>query len=62
MSPRGEFLATAHAGDLATYLWTNVSLYTHVTLKPLEEGHEARPVQMPTATTRALASTGDCEL
>ncbi len=51
LSPTGEFLATAHAGDLGIYLWTNVSLYQHVSLRPIlskeEEEKECPEILMP---------------
>jgi U3 small nucleolar RNA-associated protein 21 len=48
MSPNSDFLATTHIGDLGIYLWTNISLYKHVSLKPLPADFVARPIQMPT--------------
>ncbi|KAH9417088.1 WD repeat-containing protein 36 [Dermatophagoides pteronyssinus] len=37
LSTNGEFLATAHVNQLAIYLWSNISLYSKVTLLPLNE-------------------------
>lgn len=34
-SPTGEYLATAHIGELGVYLWANKTLFTHVSLRPL---------------------------
>ncbi|OTF78295.1 WD repeat-containing protein 36-like protein, partial [Euroglyphus maynei] len=39
LSPNGEFLSTAHVNQLAIYLWSNISLYSKVTLQPLTESH-----------------------
>ncbi len=50
LSPRGDFLATAHSGDLGIYLWTNQTLYSHVSLKPLAANHQPTKVQMPMTT------------
>jgi hypothetical protein len=44
MSPQSDFLATSHIGDLGIYLWTNVSLYKHISLKPLPEDFVPRQV------------------
>jgi U3 small nucleolar RNA-associated protein 21 len=48
VSPQNDFLATSHIGDLGIYLWTNVSLYKHVSLKPLPEDFVPKRIQMPT--------------
>jgi U3 small nucleolar RNA-associated protein 21 len=56
MSPRGDFLATSHVGDLGIYLWTNVTLYSHVTLKPLPADHRAREIRMPLASRNTDAN------
>ena len=49
MSPTSDFLATTHSNDLGIYLWSNKSLYGHVSLKPLDQS-ESQPVhiKMPT--------------
>ncbi|KAH7645319.1 wd repeat-containing protein 36-like protein [Dermatophagoides farinae] len=39
LSPNGEFIATSHVNQLAIYLWSNISLYSKVTLQPLTESH-----------------------
>jgi hypothetical protein len=44
ISPQSDFLATSHIGDLGIYLWTNVSLYKHISLKPLPEDFVPRQV------------------
>lgn len=61
MSPRGDFLATSHNSDLGVYLWTNRTLYSHVTLKPWKEGEAAREMQMP-ITSRRQRSEEDKDL
>ena len=47
-SPTEDFLATCHVGDLGVYLWTNMTLYSHVPLRPLEAGtFPQNVIQMP---------------
>ena len=47
-SPTEDFLATTHVGDLGVYLWTNKTLYSHISLRPLEAGILPQNViQMP---------------
>lgn len=48
VSPNSDFLATSHIDDLGIYLWTNISLYKHVSLKPLPEDFVPKAIQMPT--------------
>ncbi|KAH9497868.1 WD repeat-containing protein 36, variant 4 [Dermatophagoides farinae] len=36
LSPNGEFIATSHVNQLAIYLWSNISLYSKVTLQPYQ--------------------------
>ena len=60
MSPRGDFLATAHSSDLGLYLWTNRTLYSHVTLKPWKEGDPPKVIQMP-ITSRVTRDDDDAE-
>lgn len=52
VSPNLDSLATAHIGDLGIYLWTNLSLFSTASLRPLgndldDEGWTAISVQMP---------------
>lgn len=47
MSPTGTFLATAHVDDLGVYLWSNCTLYSHVSLRPLQEDFEPSLIEMP---------------
>ncbi len=37
LSPSGDFLATTHVDDLGIYLWSNKTMYSHVSLCPLAE-------------------------
>lgn len=45
VSPTSDFLATIHSNDLGIYLWSNKSLYGHVSLKPLDQA-ESQPIQI----------------
>lgn len=36
LSPTGEYLATAHVNDLGIYLWANLSMYSLVSLSPID--------------------------
>jgi U3 small nucleolar RNA-associated protein 21 len=49
ISPTSDFLATTHLQDVGIYLWSNKSLYGHVTYKPLNQ-EESKPtfIKMPT--------------
>lgn len=47
MSPTGEYLATAHTQDLGIYLWSNMSLYAPINLRPLPQDFEAGVLEMP---------------
>ncbi|GFO27669.1 WD repeat-containing protein 36 [Plakobranchus ocellatus] len=48
MSPCGNFLASAHVGDVGIYLWSNRTLYTHVSLTPLPANFEPQLSALPT--------------
>lgn len=50
MSPTADFLATAHIDDLGVYLWSNVTLFSHVPLKPLPTDFEPHTIVMPTTS------------
>jgi len=39
LSPTGDFLCSTHIDDLAVYLWSNRTLYSHVSLRPLPSNH-----------------------
>jgi U3 small nucleolar RNA-associated protein 21 len=39
-SPTSEFLATTHVNDLGVYLWSNKTLYSHVSLKQLPDDYD----------------------
>ncbi|KAM4049607.1 WD repeat-containing protein 36 [Anomaloglossus baeobatrachus] len=50
MSPTGDYLATAHVDDLAIYLWSNKTLFSLVSLRPLPSNYEPIVVMLPGAT------------
>merc|ERR1712037_637166 len=47
LSPASDMMATSHVGDLGVYLWTNKSLYSHLTLRPLSEEAKPIPLSLP---------------
>ncbi|XP_040613975.1 WD repeat-containing protein 36 isoform X2 [Mesocricetus auratus] len=47
MSPTGDFLATSHVDHLGIYLWSNVSLYSVVSLRPLPPDYVPSVVMLP---------------
>ena len=48
LSPTGDFLATAHVDDIGVYLWSNMTLFTFVSLRPLREDYEPGVLDLPT--------------
>ncbi|XP_040277548.1 WD repeat-containing protein 36 isoform X1 [Bufo bufo] len=49
MSPTGDYLSTAHVDDLAIYLWSNKSLFSLISLRPLPSNYEPIAVMLPGA-------------
>ncbi|XP_030049327.1 WD repeat-containing protein 36 [Microcaecilia unicolor] len=47
MSPTGDFLASSHVDDLGICLWSNKSLYSLVSLRPLPMDYEPSTVMLP---------------
>lgn len=47
-SPTADFLATAHVDDLGVYLWSNKTLFSHVSLRPLPPDYTPTVVELPT--------------
>ncbi|XP_076347675.1 WD repeat-containing protein 36 [Tachypleus tridentatus] len=47
LSQTGEYLATAHADNLGIYLWSNVTLYSHISLWPLPVDYEPQLLDLP---------------
>ena len=48
ISPTNEFLATAHVNQIGIYVWSNKSLNSYVSLKPLESDYVPSLIEMPT--------------
>ena len=48
LSPTGDFLASSHVDDLGIYLWSNKTLYSHVSLRPLPTNHTPSLTELPT--------------
>ena len=48
LSPTGDFLASSHVDDLGIYLWSNKTLYSHVSLCPLPTNHTPSLTELPT--------------
>ncbi|KAJ8791217.1 hypothetical protein J1605_020657 [Eschrichtius robustus] len=57
MSPTGDFLATSHVDHLGIYLWSNISLYSVVSLRPLPTDYVPSVVMLP-----GTCQTQDVEL
>jgi U3 small nucleolar RNA-associated protein 21 len=52
-SPAFDFLVTTHVNDLGIYLWSNKTLYSHVSLKQLPDDYEStQEIKMPTTESR----------
>ena len=47
LSPSGDFLCTTHIDDLGIYLWSNRTLYSHVSLRPLPSNHTPSTLALP---------------
>uniref|UniRef100_A0ABK0L8C6 WD repeat domain 36 n=1 Tax=Rattus norvegicus TaxID=10116 RepID=A0ABK0L8C6_RAT len=55
MSPTGDFLATSHVDHLGIYLWSNISLYSVVSLRPLPPDYVPSVLMLPgTCQTQGL--------
>ncbi|NXV23981.1 WDR36 protein, partial [Cepphus grylle] len=60
MSPTGDFLASTHVDDLGIYLWSNRSLYSLVSLRPLPADYEPSMVTLPsTCPVQDVDVSGD---
>jgi len=46
-SPTGEFLATAHACNIGIFLWSNRTLYSHISLKAISKDDIIPEVELP---------------
>ncbi|KXJ18322.1 WD repeat-containing protein 36 [Exaiptasia diaphana] len=62
MSPTGEYLATAHVDDLGIFLWSNMTLYGHVSLVPLPSDYQPTVVGLPPTSAEQQEENKDMEL
>jgi U3 small nucleolar RNA-associated protein 21 len=59
-SSTSEFLATTHVNDLGIYLWSNKTLYSHVSLRILPDDYEPEDsVTMPTTNSHLVSKIND---
>jgi U3 small nucleolar RNA-associated protein 21 len=59
-SPTSEFFVTTHVNDLGVYLWSNKTLYSHVSFKQLPEDYEpAHLIAMPLTKSTGEAAGQD---
>ena len=54
LSPSGDFLASTHVDDLGIYLWSNKTMYSHVSLCPLSSKATPTLTQLPTTRMTQL--------
>lgn len=61
-SPTGEFLATTHVDQLGVYLWSNRTLYSHVSLRPLCSTPDVIPkMALPASATDELQASSESD-
>lgn len=58
MSPTSDFLATCHLDDIGVYLWSNMTLFSYVPLRPLPSDFVPQLVDLP-STKRASGEYED---
>lgn len=56
-SPTGGFLATTHVDYLGVFLWSNKTLYSHVSLRPLSESAHVPLLKLPTTVSEEQEGT-----
>ncbi|XP_014218088.1 WD repeat-containing protein 36 [Copidosoma floridanum] len=49
-SPTGEFLASTHVCNLGIYLWSNRTLYSHVSLKAVKDTDQIPLISLPNSS------------
>ena len=54
ISPTSDFLVTSHLDDVGVYLWSNMTLFSHVSLTALSSDYEPKLVDMPSSGKQAL--------
>ncbi|KAK3592873.1 hypothetical protein CHS0354_004097 [Potamilus streckersoni] len=50
LSPTGDFLVTTHIDDVGVYLWSNMTLYSHIALHSLPEDYSPQIIALPTTS------------
>jgi len=60
LSPTGDLLATTHVDYLGIFLWSNRTLYSHVSLRPISVTAEVPLLKLP--TTRGEVQEGGMDL
>ncbi|PSN35551.1 WD repeat-containing protein 36 [Blattella germanica] len=48
LSPTGDFLATIHVDYLGVFLWSNQTLYSHISLRQISDSAEFPLMELPT--------------
>ncbi|XP_012945406.1 WD repeat-containing protein 36 isoform X2 [Aplysia californica] len=61
MSPCDNFLSSTHVGDVGVYLWSNRTLYAHVSLGPLPNDYIPRMAELPGTAPMDTESVGVLE-
>lgn len=57
-SPTGEYLATTHVDQLGVYLWSNRTLFSHVSLRPLSSTPDIMPLMdLPSSASDELQAS-----
>ncbi|XP_072048834.1 WD repeat-containing protein 36-like [Amphiura filiformis] len=59
LSPTGDFLASTHIDDLGVYLWSNKTLYSHVSLRPLPSDYTPTMVALPGTSYQVKQETDE---
>lgn len=57
MSPTGEFIATSHVDDIGIYLWSNKTLYEHVSLQALPDDFIPMLIENPSTCSKTHGKT-----
>lgn len=60
-SPTGEFLATSHLCNLGIYLWSNRTLYSHVSLTSLSSSPDTVLLGLPGSAPEPVKESVDCQ-
>jgi U3 small nucleolar RNA-associated protein 21 len=59
LSPTGDLLATTHVDYLGVFLWSNRTLYSHVSLRPISKATEVPLLKLPPTMGEKQESTED---